>query len=307
MQNEIVAPSTTQKIGLGIACGIGNSLFLVISSSMVKLASAHHNAIDLFFYRSVGVLILSFGLLVALKQLPDLRKTNYMMQIVRGLLGAVTMLLAFMSYDYLPIAQAQLFFFMSPLLIVGLSYPLLKEKVGIYRGSAVIVGLLGAGIVLQPGALDSSTGALIGVGVTLFYASVIFCLRLMGKTENANVTVFYFALISTVISAPFAPFYATMPTPHTFTLIMLIIFASFAIQLCMTYSYKYAPAAIIAPLIYLNLIWALISDYLIWDKTPNALMLSGTFVIVASNLFILWREQATKRKNTKQTHYICEK
>ncbi len=311
MTNENTETTPNQKVGIGILCGVGNSIFLVASSSMVKLASDHHNAVDVFFYRSVGVLILSFGLLAALKQLPDIRKTNHKMQIIRGILGAITMFLAFMSYGYLPIAQAQLFFFMSPLIIVGLSYPLLKERVGIYRGAAVVIGLLGAGVILQPGALDSTTGALIGIGVTIFYASVTLCLRWMGKTENANVTVFYFSLVSVVMSAPFIPFYAVAPTYFTIALITGIIVASFAIQMCLTYSYKLAPAAIIAPLIYLNLIWALISDYVIWEKTPTTLMLSGAGIIIASNLFILWREQQMKQKGKKQIikpeYQSCEK
>ena len=288
--------SARQKIGVGILCGIGNSLFLVISSLMVKLASVHHNPVDIFFYRSVGVLILSFGLLVVLRQVPEIRKTNHKVQVIRGVLGAITMFLAFISYTLLPIAQAQIFFFLSPILIVGLSAPLLKERIGIYRGSAVLVGLIGAAIILQPGALVSSVGAFVGVGVTIFYASVTLCLRWMGKTENANVTVFYFALVSTVLSAPFAPFYMMMPSAYTVLLLFAIIFSSFAIQLCLTYSYKYAPASVIAPLIYLNLIWALMADFLIWDKTPSMIVLSGAFIIIVSNLFILWREHAAKRK-----------
>lgn len=311
MTENIPQTTAQQKIGLGILCGLGNSLALVTSSTMVKLATEHHHAVDVFFWRSVGVLIMSFALLVALKQLPDIKKTNHKAQIFRGVLGAITMLLAFMSYDYLPIAQAQLFFFLSPLIIVALSYPLLGEAVGIYRGSAVVVGLLGAAIILQPGALENSTGALLGIGVTIFYASVTICLRWMGKTENANVTVFYFSLVSTILSAPFAPFFIVIPTFFTLMLILGIIVASFIIQMCLTYSYKLAPAAIIAPLIYLNLIWALTADYFIFEKTPTAVMLSGAGVIIASNLFILWREHQMKQKGKKHIlkpeYQPCEK
>lgn len=289
-----------QKIGLGILCGIGNSLFLVISSSMVKLAGVHHNPVDIFFYRSVGVLVLSFGLLVVLGQVSEIRKTNHKAQIIRGVLGAITMFLAFTSYTLLPISQSQIFFFLSPILIVGLSGPLLKERIGIYRTSAVLIGLIGAAIILQPGALASTFGAFIGVGVTVFYASVTLCLRWMGKTENANVTVFYFALVSTVLSAPFAPFYMVIPSFYTALLLLGIVFASFAIQMCLTYSYKFAPASIVAPLIYLNLIWALISDFLIWQKTPSTLVLSGALIIIVSNLFILWREYTVKNKSIMQ-------
>lgn len=298
-QKQITPTDKQQKreLLIGVGCGLLNSIFLVISSSMVKLAtSEQHNAVDVFFYRSIGVLILSVILLSYTRQWSSLKTTNHKKQIIRAVLGSITMLLAFMSYDHLPIAQAQLFFFMSPLIVVLLSYPLLGERVGIYRAGAVCIGLFGASIVLQPGTLDSTQGALIGLGVTLFYASVTLCLRWMGKTENANITVFYFAAVSTLMVLPFIYFYANVPSLYTGALIIGISVLSFGIQMCLTYSYKLAPAAIISPLIYTNLIWALTIDFVIWSKTPTTNMMIGAFIIIFSNLFILWREQKKNKK-----------
>lgn len=276
------------QIIMGIILGIANSILVVLSSSFVKLAADHHNAIDLFFYRSIGVLIMSFVLLLSLNQLSDLKRTNHKIQILRSTLGSIKMILAFLTLTLLPIAQAQLFMFLSPILIVILSYPVLKERVGRQHWFAVIIGLIGAAIILQPGILHSPLGVLSGLGVTIFYGASILCLRFMGRTENPNITVFYFAGVSTALCLPFIPFYIILPTPYTMMLITMIILSSFAIQLCLTFAYKFAPAAVVSPLIYLNLIWALFADFILWQEVPNGLMLIGALVIITANLGILW-------------------
>ncbi|MGH1375083.1 MAG: DMT family transporter [Alphaproteobacteria bacterium] len=286
----------SNTVGLGILCGIGNSITLVLIAALVKMASDYHNPVDIFFYRSITVLALSLGAVVATGQLKNIRKTNHKLQIIRATIGAVCMLLAFTSYSLLPLAQAQIFFFLSPLLVVLLSYPLLKEKVGIYRMSAVFIGLCGALIVLQPGAIASMTGAMVGIGVTICYTFVMLCLRLMGKTESPEITVFYFSIVSVALILPAIPFYASIPSIYSLTLMLSAGFFAFITQFCMTYAYKFAPASVISPLIYLNLIWALMLDYMFWQKVPNVMMMTGAFIIVASNLFVLWREHKNAQK-----------
>lgn len=290
--------SSSSTVGLGILCGLGNSITLVLIAALVKTASAFHNPVDVFFYRSITVLAFSFAAVLATGQLKNVRHTNHKLQIIRGTLGSLCMLLAFISYSLLPLAQAQIFFFLSPLLVVLLSYPLLKEKVGIYRMSAVFVGLCGAMIVLQPGAIASMAGAMVGLGVTVTYTMVMLCLRWMGKTESAEITVFYFSIISVALILPAFPFYATMPSLYSLSLMLGAGFFAFVTQTCMTYAYKLAPASVIAPLIYLNLIWALALDYMLWQQTPNVMMMLGAFIIIFSNLFVLWREHKKRHEQS---------
>ncbi len=285
-----------QKLGFGIACGVGQSVFLVSTSTLIKMASEYHNTIEIFFYRSVVILVISYFILKSAGKLKDVLKTNHKMQMIRAIIGIITTLFAFYCYTLLPIAQAQLFFFISPIIIVALSYPVLGEKVGIYRSVAVVIGFIGTFILLQPGTLDSTWGAMIGIGVTLSYAAVTICLRFMGKTQDANITIFYFAAVSTVFCIPFLPFFMVMPTLKGLIFVILIGFSAFGVQFCITNAYKHAPAAIIAPLIYLNLIFALGIDYMIWGDVPNTTMMLGAVIIIAANIIILWREHINKKK-----------
>lgn len=277
-------------------CGVGQSVFLVSTSTLIKIASEHHNTIEIFFYRSVVILVISYLILKATGKLKDVLKTNHKMQMIRAVLGIITTLFAFYCYTLLPIAQAQLFFFISPIIIVALSYPVLGEKVGIYRSIAVLIGFIGTFILLQPGTLDSTWGAMIGIGVTISYAAVTICLRFMGKTQDASITIFYFAAVSTVFCLPLLPFFMAMPTLEGLMYVTLIGLSAFGVQFCITNAYKHAPAAIIAPLIYLNLIFALAVDYMIWDDLPNTTMIIGASIIVIANVIILWREHTQNKK-----------
>ncbi len=288
--------TTPQNRAFGIACGVGQSVFLVSTSSLVRMTSEFHNTVEIFFYRSVVIMIIGYFILKSMGKLQDVMKTNHKMQMIRAILGVITTLFAFYCYTLLPIAQAQLFFFISPIIIVALSYPVLGEKVGLYRSAAVVIGFIGTFILLQPGTLDSTWGAIIGVGVTLSYAAVTICLRFMGKTEDAYITIFYFAVVSVVVAIPFLPFFMVMPTLEGLLYVTLIGFSAFGVQFCITNAYKHAPAAIIAPLIYLNLIFALGIDYVIWGDVPNITMMIGALIIIAANVIILWREQVKKKK-----------
>ena len=287
---------TNQNRAFGIACGVGQSVFLVSTSSLVRMTSELHNTVEIFFYRSLVIMIIGYFILKAMGKLQDVMKTKHKMQMIRAILGIITTLFAFYCYTLLPIAQAQLFFFISPIIIVALSYPVLGEKVGLYRSAAVLIGFIGTFILLQPGTLDSTWGAIIGVGVTLSYAAVTICLRFMGKTEDAYITIFYFAVVSVVVAIPFLPFFAGELTFKGLFFMICIGFSAFGVQFCITNAYKHAPAAIIAPLIYLNLIFALGIDYVIWGDVPNTTMLIGAAIIIAANVIILWREQVKKKK-----------
>lgn len=286
---------SNQKLGFGIACGVGQSVFLVSTSTLVRMTSELHNTVEIFFYRSVVIMIIGYLILKATGKLKDVMKTNHKMQIIRAILGVITTLFAFYCYSLLPIAQAQLFLFISPILIVALSYPVLGEKVGVYRSIAVLIGFIGTFVLLQPGTLDSTWGAIIGIGVTISYAAVTLCLRFMGKTEDASITIFYFAVFSVVISLPFLPFFMSVPSIIGLIYMIMIGLSAFGVQFCITNAYKHAPAAIIAPLIYLNLIFALAIDYIIWKDVPNTNMMVGAITIVAANLIILWREHVLKK------------
>ena len=280
---------------MGILCGLGNAFFLVTTGAFVKATLDVHSPIEAFFYRSVGVLILSYLYLRYRGQLAELRTANIKNQCIRGVIGAVVMICAFTSYKYLPLAQAQLFFFMSPLFVALLSWPFLKEKVGPYRLGAVGFGMIGVLMILKPGTIDNMTGLMAGLGVAAGYSLLSLWLRHMGRTENANVTVFYFAVISCFLALPVMPFVFIMPSLEKAMLFIACGASAFMVQQTMTHAYAKAPAIVVSPLIYTNLLWAMMIDYLFWSYAPSVTMVCAAMIILISNMVIVWREYENKK------------
>lgn len=288
--------NSNTRLTVGILCGIGNAFFLVVTGALVKATLDVHSPIEAFFYRSVGVLILSYFYLRYCGQIADLRSANIKHQSIRGVIGAFVMICAFTSYKYLPLAQAQLFFFMSPLFVALLSGPVLKERVGPYRLGAIGFGMIGVLMILKPGTIDHMTGLMAGLGVTLGYSILSLWLRHMGRTENANVTVFYFAVISCLIALPVMPFTFIMPSLEKAVLFVACGASAFMVQQTMTHAYAKAPAIVVSPLIYTNLLWAMMIDYLFWSDAPSMIMVCAAMMIFVSNLVIVWREYEQKRR-----------
>jgi drug/metabolite transporter (DMT)-like permease len=160
----------------------------------------------------------------------------------------------------------------------------------VYRTGAAIAGFFGLMLITQPGVISSLTGGLVGVGAALGHALVLLTLRWMGKSEHVMVTITWFAAIGVVVALPLMPFFAQIPDNHNLGLLCGIGLAGVLIQLCLTQAYFLAPAALIAPMLYLNLVWAIGIDLLIWGGLPDAGVFAGAAIIIGANLLIITRE-----------------
>lgn len=280
----------------GVLLIVLQSLFFSVMGLFIKLASEHHHTIDVVFYRNVISMALVFALLAATGKLDVLRKVNVKRQFTRGTIGTVAMILTFATFAVLPLSEAQSLFFTAPLFVVALSWPLLKEKVGPYRAIATIVGFGGVLLILQPGTISSVPGALMGLGAAFGHASVMLCLRWLGRTENPVATIFYFSLVSTIWILPAMPFVWKVPTGETLLYLFAIGALAALLQYCLTKAYTLAPAAVLAPVTYLNLLWATLIDVTIYGYIPPLVLYVGAFIVIASNLFILYREQKIKKR-----------
>ncbi|PCI54948.1 MAG: hypothetical protein COB36_08840 [Alphaproteobacteria bacterium] len=191
----------------------------------------------------------------------------------------------------------------APLFVVLLSYPVLKEPVGAYRLGAVLIGFTGVIIMANPTAETNTLpmlGLIVGLSWGFFAGCVDTCLRWMGKTENATTTVFYFVLFGTITCGMHFPFAEVKP--DSFSLNAFWIIAGLGTTgllslLAKTQSFRLAEASLIAPIMYSMIIWTMLFDYLFWDKMPSMNVVLGASIIISSNIFILYRETAIKKKS----------
>ncbi len=263
-----------------------------------KLLGTVHNPVEITFYRNlVAIIILLIGLLIIGKL--SLLKTNRpKAQFIRALVGTIGILFSMWAVTILPLTTATALLFTAPLFVVLLSYPFLKEPVGLIRLSAALVGFLGVLLIAQPENDVTLPQILIGLIAGFLNGGTAICLRWLGNTESTATTNFYFLFYGVIGTALAMPFMGSVPTIETSPWILGIGIAGLLSLLLKTQGFRLGPASLISPISYTLMIWALLFDYFIWHTTPSLPVITGAVIIISSNVFILWREQRAKNEPT---------
>jgi drug/metabolite transporter (DMT)-like permease len=197
----------------------------------------------------------------------------------------------FVGLTYLPLAEATAIGFVAPLFITVLSVPILKEKVGMHRWSAVIVGLIGVIIIVRPGGSFWHLVSIMPLIGALFFALFQILTRLLSTTEKTHTTLFYTGLGGLGWSSLIMPFVWVTPTPiHILVFVATGILGALA-HLCMINAFDYAEASLLAPYNYTKLLWVSVFGYFVFDDIPSFEMWVGALVIVSAGLYVLYREK----------------
>jgi S-adenosylmethionine uptake transporter len=257
---------------------------------VIKVLGSEYTAFQILFFSG----LLSFPL-VTLMLLSDRTAGNLIARhpwwsAVRALTTVSTGAAAFYAFSVLPLAQTYAIFFAMPLLITLLSIPMLGEHVGIRRGMAVLVGLAGVLIVLRPGSAELQFGHAIGLCAALTGALNSVIVRKIGAAERSAVLMLYPMIASVVLTGATMPFvYRPMPVEHL-ALMGVIAGLGFVAAMLTIAAYRTAPAVIVAPMQYSQIIWAAIYGTLFFDESIDRWTMIGTAVIIGSGIYIVLRE-----------------
>lgn len=254
-------------------------------------------ALDIFqiqFFRcAVGfVVVLSFLLRGGGRFVSTERMGMHFMRAIVGLLG---MACGFYAVTHLPLAEATALTFTKPLFMIVLAVLFLGEVVRWRRWTATMVGFLGVVVILRPGEGVIQTAALVGLLGSLFIADVGVLIKKLSATERTVTVLFYFTLISTVISAIPAAFVWRGPTiEEIFLLSLLGITATFGQALTMQ-GFRVAEATAIMPFDYSRLLYAASFGYFFFAEIPDTWTWVGAAIIAGSTLYIGYREAKAGR------------
>ncbi|MBC6438209.1 MAG: DMT family transporter [Rhodobacteraceae bacterium] len=191
----------------------------------------------------------------------------------------------------LPLAQVYAILFAGPLLITIMAIPMLGERVGWCRGLAVLVGLGGVIVVLQPGSTDFELGhfAALGAAFTGAFASVV--VRKIGREERSVVLILYPMMANFILMALALPFvYQPMPLVDIAASGVIAAMALIGTS-CLILAYRHAQAVIVAPMQYSQIIWASLFGVLLFGDTLAPPTMIGTGIIIASGIYIVLREE----------------
>ena len=217
----------------------------------------------------------------------------------RGLISICGMFCNFSALARLPIVDATAISFASPLITVAFSAIFLKERVRVYRWSAVIVGFSGILVMLAPNfdpALHAA-GAMATLGVS-FAIGGAFCnagsviqTRRLTETETTSSIVFYFSLICALAGLATWPFGWLVPTWPELTALVTVGLCGGLAHILLTESYRLAPASLVAPFDYTSMVWAFLLGYFFFNELPTVYVFIGAAIIAAAGLFVIWRER----------------
>ena len=217
----------------------------------------------------------------------------------RAVASITTALTIFYAFKTLPLAEVYAIIFATPLVITALSIPILGEQVGWRRWVAILVGLSGVIVVLQPGATPLSLAHLATLVAVFSGAFVSITLRRIGKDERTGTLMFYPIAINTLLMVPLLP--GAWIAPDLTALAMSALMAAFGYggMLFLLAAYRRAGAAVVAPMQYSQMLWAVLYGALFFSETPAPRVFWGAAIIIASGIYILWRESRIKAVQTE--------
>ena len=218
------------------------------------------------------------------------------LQMARGGLILLSTILNFVALHYLQLAQTVSIMFSTPFLVALMARPILGERVGLPRAIAIGAGFAGVLVVTQPGMAGFHWAMLLSVGGAAVYAAGNVMARVLVRDDDPNIAFFYVGAVGTFVMAPLMPLIWVWPGSALPWLLMLGMGASGAVgHWCLILAHKYAPASILAPFIYTQLIWMVLSGWAFFGDVPDSATLMGAAIVVASGFFLLWRERVERR------------
>ncbi|MBB5708630.1 DMT family transporter [Sphingopyxis panaciterrulae] len=294
------APSATapQNYLGGIALRLTAMLSLSLMFVVVKLIDASGvHILESLFWRQALVIPIVFAWAVTHGGMASLGTQRIGAHARRAAMGLVGMACNFGGMIFLPMAEATSINLSVPIFAVLFAALLLREPTGLQRWSAVIVGFLGVLIVLDPGAGFAAgfgghhgLGMLIALAGAIMTALITIAVRDLGRTENATTIVFWFSLLSMLPLGIALPFVITPHDSYQWLLLGALGLSGAVVQLSLTGALRLAPVAVVIPMDYSALLWSIACGWFFFGTFPAEATWIGAPLIVASGLFIAWRE-----------------
>ncbi len=279
---------------------LGSILVFSTMDALVKWLSAGYPLYQIMFFRSAVALVpVSFFIILA-GGVSVLKTRRPGMHTFRSSIGICAMACAFHGLANMPLAEAMAIFHSAPILMTALSVPLLKEKVGVRRWLAVLIGFVGMLLVVRPGPGVFEGGAVFMLIAAFLVALTSTVIRNLSQTDDPACITFYFTVSATIVAGLMSLYWGWV-APSTIDLSLLIAIGLLGGcgQYFMALSFKHAELGLVSPLKYLTIVIAGIIGYLIWSEVPDSISITGILVIVSSGIYTMHRE--TRLKQTVPT------
>ena len=279
----------------GILCMVAATMLFSAAAALAKWQVATYPVGEVMFLRSFSSLLVCAAAMLPVTGLSVFATHRPRDHVARGLSQTISQTLSVLAFSLMPLAGAVAINFSAPLFAALVSILWLKERANAARWSALLIGFGGVLIVTNPGADTLTLGALFALGNAVMYGTVTVAVRGMTRTESANTLLIWQLSTIAFFHAFLLAFGWRTPTLLDAGMLFGSGSANAAGQFFWTQALRLAPTTAVSPFYYLMLVWALVIGYVVWGDVPSIGLLAGSVIVVASGLFLLWREAQRQR------------
>ncbi len=284
------APAVARKperAVVGIVALLASAALFPVSDNASKMLTASLPGLEVAWMRYLVLIVMTVPLLLRDRSL--LRAARPGMLAGRAVASAASTVLFIMAFGMMPVADATAIGFMAPVVVTAMAALLLREKVGPRRWAAALVGFAGVMVIVQPGGSSFTLASLVPLVGSVASASATIGTRL-ARDERPETTMLYQAVIGFAVVSVLAAFDWHMPTWNQVAIGCISGFFATVASLMQVFAYRHAPASMLSPFTYAQLLWAAGLGYLAFGTMPGPAMLLGAAIIAASGIYTAWRE-----------------
>ena len=304
-------PSTTTKaiqiahqrrqrlIGIALMCG-AVALFAVLDTT-AKYLNTQMDTFQIAWARYTSAFVLTLIVSNPLTHRSLLRTASPKLQIVRSVLLVASTVLNFLALRWLQLDEVLSIIFTFPFIVAIASGPMLGEWLGWRRWCAICFGFGGVLLITRPGFGGMHPAALLSLAATICYGLYAVITRIVSRVDSNQTSLFYANCIGALVMLPVIPFVWQVPANWVIALMLMGtgVLGSLG-HFFLISGHRLAPAAVLSPFVYTQLIWVVILGYLVFDHVPNHWTMAGAAMVVGSGLYLLYRERRVGKATTSE-------
>ena len=272
-------------------------IFFSVMEILVKFLSSSYPIGELVFFRGFFGLLPIIFIMPKKKFFQNFKTKKIKLHIFRTITGCFALISIFFGLKYLPLADAISITFAAPIFATIFSIFFLKEIVGKKRWFAVLIGFLGILIILKPGTSLFSIYSIFPILFCVGFAASASLIRILSKTDKNYLISFYYTAGLTLISLFLDPLSWKIPLFKDCLLLISIGIIGSLGNIIITEAYRKSEISLITPIKYLNLIFAIVFGYYLFNEVPEYSTLIGSVFIIVSTVIIFIRERKLNKKN----------
>jgi drug/metabolite transporter (DMT)-like permease len=299
MPESHISQRRQRMTGIALMCG-AVALFACLDTT-AKYLNTQMDSLQITWGRYTFALLLTLMVSNPFTHRGLLRTRRPGLQLTRSVLLFLATAGNFLALRWLQLDEVLSIIFTFPFIVAIASGPLLGEWIGWRRWSAIGFGFAGVLLIARPGMGGMHPAALFSLGATVAYGFYAVITRIVSRVDSDQTSLFYSNLIGALIMLPIVPFVWQTPSSWVIALLLMMIGVLGSLgHYFLIAGHRLAPASVLSPFVYTQLVWVVILGYLVFDHVPNTWTMAGATMVIGSGLYLLYRERRVGKSATSE-------